>query len=233
MEQSAFASSTRGQTNLPWVDRAETFSEKCHPPINHFFFTSGGGEANDSAIKTARFFWISQGKPEKIKIISREYAYHGVTMGARSATGLASYWPMFGGKLPGFIHIPSPYPYRYVSNNSSVTQGRAAADELEKAILREGPETVAAFLAEPVQGAGGLMVPQDDYFPRIREICDKYDVLFIADEVITGFGRLGRWFGLEHWNVEPDIISFAKGITSGYRPLGGIGMSDRVYKVLA
>ena len=96
----------------------------------------------------------------------------------------------------------------------------------------EGPETVAAFLAEPVQGAGGLMVPQDDYFPRIREICNKYDVLFMADEVITGFGRLGRWFGLEHWNVEPDIISFAKGITSGYLPLGGIGMSDRVYQVL-
>ena len=104
---------------------------------------------------------------------------------------------------------------------------------MEKAILGEGAETVAAFLAEPVQGAGGLMVPQDEYFPRIREICDKYDVLFIADEVITGFGRLGRWFGLEHWKVEPDIISFAKGITSGYLPLGGIGMSDRVFKVLA
>ena len=103
----------------------------------------------------------------------------------------------------------------------------------KKRFLREGAETVAAFLAEPVQGAGGLMVPQDDYFPRIREICDKYDVLFMADEVITGFGRLGHWFGLEHWNVQPDIISFAKGITSGYLPLGGIGISDRVFKVLA
>jgi adenosylmethionine-8-amino-7-oxononanoate aminotransferase len=113
-----------------------------------------------------------------------------------------------------------------------VSQGRAAADELEKAILREGADTVAAFLAEPVQGAGGLMVPQDDYFPRIREICDKYDVLFMADEVITGFGRLGKWFGLSHWNVEPDIISFAKGITSGYLPLGGIGISDKVFKAL-
>src|SRR5204863_8420163 len=149
-----------------------------------------------------------------------------------NSAGLPGFWPMFGSRLTGFTHLPSPYPYRYVSSNPSVSQGRAGAGELEKAILNEGAETVAAFLAEPVQGAGGLMVPQDDYFPRIREICDKYDVLFIADEVITGFGRLGRWFGLSHWNVEPDIISFAKGITSGYLPLGGIGLSDRVSKAL-
>jgi len=154
-------------------------------------------------------------------------------MGAMNATGLASYWPMFGGKLPGFIHVPSPYPYRYVSSDPSETQGRAAANELEKAILREGPDSVAAFIAEPVQGAGGLIVPQADYFSRIREICDKYDVLMISDEVITGFGRTGTWFGLEHWNVQPDIISFAKGITSGYLPLGGIGVADRVYNVMA
>ena len=233
MEQLAFTSAYTGQTNLPAVQLAERLSELCYKSIKRFFFCSGGGEANDSAIKTARFFWISQGKPEKIKIISREHGYHGVTMGAMSATGMASYWPMFGGKLPGFIHIPSPYPYRYASGNSSGTQGRAAADELEKAILREGPETVAAFIAEPVQGAGGVIVPQADYFSRIREICDKYDVLVISDEVITGFGRTGKWFGLEHWNIQPDIISFAKGITSGYLPLGGIGLSDRVYKVLA
>jgi adenosylmethionine-8-amino-7-oxononanoate aminotransferase len=108
-----------------------------------------------------------------------------------------------------------------------------AANLLEKALLQEGPETVAAFIAEPVQGSGGLMVPPDDYFSRIREICDKYDVLFIADEVITGFCRTGRWFGLERYGVEPDIMSFAKGVTSGYIPLGGIGLSDRVFKVLA
>jgi len=233
MEQLAFASSYSGQTNIPAVQLAERLSERCYPSVNHFFFASGGGEANDSAIKTARFFWISQGKPEKMKIISREHAYHGVTMGAMSATGIPSYWPMFGGKLPGFIHIPSPYPYRYVSDNPSLSQGRAAADELEKAILGVGPDTVAAFIAEPVQGAGGLIVPQDDYFPRIREICNKYDVLLISDEVITGFGRTGKWFGLEHWKVEPDIFSFAKGITSGYLPLGGLGVSDRVYEVMA
>src|SRR5436309_6723360 len=125
MEQLAFASSYSGQTNIPAVQLAERLSERCYPSVNHFFFASGGGEANDSAIKTARFFWISQGKPDKLKIISREHAYHGVTMGAMSATGIASYWPMFGGKLPGFIHIPSPYPYRYAGGNP--------ADELEKA----------------------------------------------------------------------------------------------------
>ena len=233
MEQLAFTSAYTGHTNVPATQLAERLSERCYKSIHRFFFASGGGEANDSAIKTARFFWITQGKPEKIKIISREYAYHGVTMGAMSATGLPSYWPMFGGKLPGFLHIPSPYPYRYTSSENSQSQGRTAAGELEKAILREGSETVAAFIAEPVQGAGGLIVPQDDYFPRIREICDKYDVLLISDEVITGFGRTGKWFGLEHWNIEPDIMSFAKGITSGYLPLGGIGVSDRVYRVMA
>jgi putrescine---pyruvate transaminase len=225
MEQLAFASAYTGQTNIPAVQLAERLADRAYKSVNHFFFSSGGGDANDSAIKTARFFFISQGKPEKLKIIGRENGYHGVTLAAMSATGIASYWPMFGGKLPGFIHIPSPYPYRYT--------GDGAADELEKAILREGPETVAAFIAEPVQGAGGLIVPLDDYFPRIREICNKYDVLLITDEVITGFGRTGKWFGLEHWKVEPDIMTFAKGITSGYLPLGGIGLSDRVYKVMA
>jgi len=233
MEQVAFVSSYAGNTNIPAVQLAEKLSSLCYPSFNHFFFASGGGEANDSAIKTARFFWNSQGRREKVKIIGREYGYHGVTMGAMSATGLPAYWPMFGGKLPGFVHIASPYPYRFVSENGSVSQGRAAADLLEAAILQEGADTVAAFIAEPVQGAGVLIVPQDDYFPRIREICNKYDVLFIADEVITGFGRTGRWFGLEHWKVEPDMISFAKGITSGYLPLGGIGLSDRVYRALA
>jgi putrescine---pyruvate transaminase len=233
MEQLAFASGYTGSTTLPAVQLGERLAALSYRGIQRFFFTSGGGEANDSAIKTARFFWNSQGKAEKTKIIAREHGYHGVTMGAMSATGIAAYWPMFGGKLPGFLHIPSPYPYRFASEDTTVSSGIAAANLLEKAILAEGAETVAAFMAEPVQGAGGVIVPQDDYFKRIREICDKYDVLFIADEVITGFGRTGRWFGLEQYGVEPDILSFAKGITSGYLPLGGIGLSERIYKVIA
>lgn len=233
METLAFASGYVGSTNVPAVTLAEKLSTLCYPSINHFFFTSGGAEANETALKTARYYWIAQGKPGKMKIISREFAYHGVTMAAMSATGLPAFWPMFGGKLPGFLHIKSPYPYRFVSDDPSVTPGVAAANLLEKMIVQEGPETVAAFIAEPVQGSGGLMVPPDDYFPRIREICNEYDILFVADEIITGFGRTGRWFGLEHYGVEPDIITFAKGITSGYIPLGGVGMSDRVYEVMA
>jgi adenosylmethionine-8-amino-7-oxononanoate aminotransferase len=232
MEELAFASSYVGQTNIPAARLAEKLSNLCYPSINHFFFASGGGESNDSAIKTARYFWIVQGKTEKTKIISRDHAYHGVTMGAMSATGIPAFWPMFGGKLPGFSHIASPYPYRFVPDDQSVTPGVAAANHLEKAILREGADTVAAFIAEPVQGAGGVMVPPDDYFPRIREICNKYDVLLIADEIITGFGRTGKWFGLERYGIEPDIMSFAKGITSGYIPLGGIGIADRVNDVI-
>ena len=232
MEQLAFVSGYVGATNVPAVQLAEKLASLAYPSINHFFFTAGGGESIETAFKTARFFWITQGKPEKTKIISRDFAYHGVTMAAMSATGIPIFWPMFGGKLPGFIHIKSPYPYRFVSEDPSVSPGVAAANLLEKAILQEGPETVAAFIAEPVQGSGGLIVPPDDYFPRIREICDKYDVLFISDEIITGFGRTGRWFGLERYGVQPDILAFAKGITSGYIPLGGIGLSDRVYKVM-
>lgn len=233
MERLAFASSYSGQSNVPAITLAERIASLCYGSINHFFFASGGGESVDSAIKTARHHWIAQGRADKLKIIARDHAYHGVTMGAMSATGIPVFWPMFGGKLPGFIHIASPYPYRFAHTDRSVTPGVAAANLLEEAILREGPDTVAAFIAEPVQGAGGVIVPPPDYFPRVREICTRYDVLLIADEVITGFGRTGDWFGLSRYGVEPDIITFAKGVTSGYIPLGGIGLSDRVHAVLA
>ena len=180
----------------------------------------------------ARYYWKLKGKPDKTKVISRIWGYHGVTLAAMCATGINPYWPMFEPRMPGFIHIPSPYPYLYEAPEGAVSQGIAAADELEKAILEEGPDTVAMFIAEPVQGAGGVIVPQDDYFPRIREICDKYEVLLVSDEVITGFGRTGKMFGLQHWGVEPDLIQFAKAITSGYFPLGGIGVSDEIADVM-
>jgi adenosylmethionine-8-amino-7-oxononanoate aminotransferase len=153
-------------------------------------------------------------------------------MAAMSATGLPAYWPMFEPRVPGFVHIESPYPYRFVNKTPELSDGVAAANLLEEAILREGADTVAGFIAEPVQGAGGVIVPQDDYFTRIREICDQYEVLLIADEVITGFGRTGTWFGLERYGIEPDIAQFAKGITSGYIPLGGIGVSDAISEAI-
>ena len=232
MSTLAYASAYAGSTNYPAIALAERLSELAYPAINTFFFTSGGAESSESSFKTARFYWKATGKPDKVKIISRLRAYHGVTLAAMSATGLPAYWPMFEPRVPGFLHIDSPDPYRFINNDPAITQGVAAANQLEAAILKEGPDTVAAFIAEPVQGAGGVIIPQDDYFARIREICDKYEVLLIADEVITGFGRTGRWFGLEHYGIEPDIMQFAKGITSGYVPLGGIGVSDKIRETI-
>lgn len=228
----AFHSSYAGGSNEPAIALAERLSRLLYPSINTFFFTSGGAEASETSFKTARFYWKARGKPEKIKVISRHRAYHGLTLAAMSATGLSAFWPMFEPRTPGFLHIDPPDPYRFVNRDPNASLGVAAANALEEAILREGPETVAAFIAEPVQGAGGVIVPPADYFGRIREICTRHDVLFIADEVITGFGRTGRWFGLEHYGVEPDIIQFAKGITSGYVPLGGIGVSDAIRDVI-
>ena len=231
MRELGYASGYTGSSNPSAIALAERLADICYPNINHFFFTSGGGESTDSNIKMARYYWKLKGKPNKTKVISRQWGYHGVTLAAMAATGISAYWPMFEPRVPGFVHIPSPYPYRYQAppgTDTGVSQGVAAANELEKAILREEPDTVAMFIAEPVQGAGGVIVPQDDYFPRIREICDQYEVLLVADEVITGFGRTGKMFALEHWGVQPDMIQYAKAITSGYFPLGGIGISDEI-----
>lgn len=231
METLGYCSAYAGSSNPPAIELAEKLSQLCYPSINRFFFTSGGGEATETSIKVARSYWKLRGREQKTKVISREWGYHGVTLAAMSATGIKSYWPLFEPRVPGFFHIPSPYPYRYEAP-AGVSQGIAAANELEKAILREGPDTVGMFLAEPVQGAGGVIPPQDDYFPRIREICDQYEVLFVADEVITGFGRTGKWFALDHWGVEPDVIQFAKAVTSGYFPFGGVGVNDAIADVL-
>ena len=232
MQEMAFASGYTGSSNPRAIELAERLAAICYPSINRFYFTSGGGESTDSNIKLARHYWKLMGKPNKTKVISRIWGYHGTTLAAMCCTGIEPYWTMFEPRIPGFSHIPTPYPYRYEAPEGAASQGIAAADELEKAILAEGPDTVAMFIAEPVQGAGGVIVPQDDYFPRIREICTEYDVLFVSDEVITGFGRTGTMFGLEHWGVEPDLIQFAKAITSGYFPLGGIGMSDAIADII-
>jgi adenosylmethionine-8-amino-7-oxononanoate aminotransferase len=231
METLAYASGYCGSSNVPAIELGERLSRLMPAAINRFFFTSGGAEANESAIKVARSYWKRRGRPGKTKVISRDLGYHGLTLAAMSATGIPSYWPLFEPRVPGFVQIPAPYPYR-AAQVEGTSYGIAAADELEKAILREGADTVAMFLAEPVLGVGGVIVPPDDYFPRIRQICDRYDVLLAADEVITGFGRTGRWFALEHWDVAPDMVQFAKAITSGYFPLGGVGVSDEIARVL-
>ena len=229
MRELAFASAYAGSSNRPAIELAERLAGLCYPNIGKFFFTCGGAEANETAIKTARYYWKRAGHPGKYKVVSGTYAYHGTTLAAMSATGLASYWPMFEPRVPGFVHIASPYPYRFAARAGDPrSPGEQAADLLEQAIQEEGPDTVAAFLAEPVQGAGGVIVPPDDYWPRIRQICDKYGILLVSDEVMSGWGRTGEWFAVDNWKVVPDIITTAKGITSGYAPLGAAIVSDKI-----
>jgi len=232
MESLAFATNYAGSANVPAIQLARRLTEIAYPNLSAAFFTSGGAESNESAFKTARFYWKAKGRPEKVKVIAREFGYHGVTLAAMSATGVAGYAKMFEPRVPNFVHTAAPYAYRLAGVKPGETVGQAAARMLEETILREDPDTVAAFIAEPVQGAGGIIVPPDDYFPRVREVCAKHDVLFIADEVITGFGRTGRWFALERWGVQPDILAFAKGITSGYLPLGGIMVSEPIRQAM-
>jgi putrescine---pyruvate transaminase len=229
MRRMAYTSNYVGMSNPPAIVLAHKLAGYAHPDLNTTFFASGGSEANDTAFKTARYYWKRMGKRDKYKIIARKYAYHGITLAATFATGIARYHEMFGPALPGFLHVPAPHAYRYEGDiRDGETVGQAAARALEEAILREGPETVAAVIAEPVQSVGGIIVPPGDYFPLVRAICDKYDVLIIVDEVITGFGRTGKLFGIHNWNLRPDILSFAKGITSGYLPLGGVQISDAI-----
>src|SRR5712672_4099791 len=229
MRKIAYASAYVGATNEPAIRLGEKIVKHAYANSSAIYYTTGGAESNESAFKTARFFWKIQDKPNKTKIISRMHSYHGVTMAAMSATGMPAYHKMFGPLMPGFIQVAAPYPYRWQGNQEC---GIGAAEAVEKAILAEGADTVAAVIAEPVMGAGGVIVPPESYFPKLRQICDQYEVLLIADEVITGFGRTGRWFSLGHWGVEPDIVSFAKGVTSGYLPLGGNILSKRVHEAI-
>jgi putrescine aminotransferase len=229
MEQLAYASAYAGFTNEPAIRLAERIVDLAYDNMAAVYFTTGGAEANESAFKFARYHWKRLGKPDKVKIISRRYGYHGVTLAAMSATSLPNYHKMFGPLVPEFLQVAPPYPYRWTGNGDP---GAAAADAVEDTILAEGADNVAAVIAEPVMGSGGVIVPPPSYFPRLREVCDRHDVLLIADEVITGFGRTGQWFGLGHWGIEPDLMSFAKGVTSGYLPLGGVVVSKRLHQVI-
>jgi len=229
MKKIAFASAYVGATNEPAIRLSEKIVKHAYSNSSAVYFTTAGAESNESSFKFARYYWKVKDKPNKTKIISRTHAYHGVTMAAMSATGMKAYHNMFGPLVPGFLQVAAPYAYRWQGNQEA---GIGAAEAVEKAIQAEGPDTVAAVICEPVMGAGGVIVPPDSYFPKLREICDRYDVLLIADEVITGFGRTGRWFALGHWGVEPDLVSFAKGVTSGYLPLGGVIVSKRVHDAM-
>jgi putrescine aminotransferase len=234
----AFNNNYVGFVNIPSTRLAEKLIEITYSNLNAVYFTTSGAESNESAFKTARFFWKLQGKPDKIKIISRRWGYHGVTMAAASATGLPAYHKMFAPLVPNFIQTVGPYRFRCELEGDAGPRpctdpaGHDYAAELEKTLVEQDPDTVAAILGEPVQGAGGVIVPPDDYWPKLRKIADRHNVLLIADEVITGFGRTGKMFALEHWNVQPDIVSFAKGVTSAYLPLGGIMVSRQVQNAI-
>src|SRR5205809_5967773 len=222
IKEIAYFSAYTGSSNVPAITLASRLVELAGNNFTGVFFTSGGAESNESAFKTARFYWKAQGKPDKTKVIARLNAYHGVTLQAMSATGMGAYWKMFEPRVPGFVHIQTCYPYRFQGAKPGETVGQAAARELEDAILREGPDTVAAFIGEPIHGGGGVIYPTEDYWPRVREVCTRHKVLLIADEVITGFCRTGRWFATGHWKIQPDIRLFAKAVMRGYLPLGRI-----------
>lgn len=196
---------------------------------NRIFFTTGGSESVEAAWKLARQYFRVTGRPQRTKVISRHIAYHGATMGALSITGVTDIRVPFEPLVPGAIKVPNTNFYRapYFSDDLEAFS-RWAADSIEQAILFEGPETVAAVFLEPVQNAGGCFPPPPGYFARVREICDRYGVLLVSDEVICGFGRLGHWFGAQRYEYQPDILTMAKGMTSGYCPLGAMAVSDRL-----
>lgn len=200
-------------THPPAIEASKLVTSLAPGDLDSVFWVSSGSEAVESAIKFARQYHQSRGNPGKTKVISRKLAYHGTTMGALSATGLDSIRNQFGPLLPGFLKV---------DNTLGATDGVALAKQVEDLILAEGPDTVGLVMAEPVQNGGGCLVPPDGYWQELRRICDKYDVLLQADEVINAFGRLGHWFGSELVGVVPDMISFAKGATSGYVPVGGL-----------
>jgi adenosylmethionine-8-amino-7-oxononanoate aminotransferase len=223
-----------GLSNPRAIELAERLVQILPAGLGHIFFTNGGSESNETAFKIARFFWHQRGKPNKVKIISRLLGYHGMTMATTTATGIQEYKEAAGPQVESIVHTLAPYPYRPPCGaNSPEECGELCAQALEDTIRREGKETVAAFIAEPVLGASGLIPPSDNYLKRCREICTENDVLFIADEVITGFGRTGSWFASQTYGFTPDLLCMAKGITSGYLPLGAVAISEDVYAGMA
>ena len=212
------------------IELAQRLADLAPGDLNRVFFTTSGSEAVESAWKLAKQYFKLTGQPGRYKVISRDIAYHGTTMGALAITGLAPIKAPFEPLPPGGVRVPNTNFYRapgFVADDL-VAFGRWAADEIDRAIEREGPESVAAVFLEPVQNSGGCFPPPPGYFERVREICDKHGVLLVSDDVICAFGRLGHYFGAERYNYQPDIITFAKGVTSGYAPMGGMLASDRL-----
>jgi len=219
-------------SNEPAIRLAERLTQIAPAGIDHALFCSSGSEANETALKVVRSVQKMRGQAGRTKILPRHFAYHGVTLATTSMTGLPACRDPFDLPLPGFIHAPAPHPYAERSKLDRTAYGRWCIDETRDLIEAEGPETIAAMFIEPVQGAGGVIVPPDGYLLALRKLARDFEILFVADEVITGFGRLGSWFASSLWSLEPDLITLAKGLTSGYLPMGATLLSEPISREL-
>jgi putrescine aminotransferase len=219
-------------THVPGIALANKLADLAPRDLNHVFFAGSGSEANDTNLRMVRQYWALKGKPEKSVIISRWNAYHGSSVGSGSLGGMKGMHAQGGMPIPDIHHIDQPDWWSEGGDMTPQDFGLERAQQLEKAILELGEDRVAAFIAEPVQGAGGVIIAPDTYWPEIQRICDKYEILLIADEVICGFGRTGHWFGSQAMNIRPDIMTIAKGLSSGYAPIGGSIVSDEIASVI-
>lgn len=216
----------------PVLELAKVISDIAPAGMNHVFFTGSGSEGNDTMLRMVRHYWAIKGQPNKKTIISRKNGYHGSTVAGASLGGMTYMHEQGDLPIPGITHIAQPYWYGEGGDMSPEEFGVWAANQLEEKILEVGVDNVGAFIAEPIQGAGGVIVPPETYWPRIKEILAKYDILFVADEVICGFGRTGEWFGSDFYDLKPHMMTIAKGLTSGYIPMGGLIVHDDVVAVL-
>ncbi|HEY6169350.1 MAG TPA: aminotransferase [Verrucomicrobiae bacterium] len=232
MERLPYYPSFFNTSTEPSIRLAARLAKLAPPRVRHTMFCNSGSEANETALKLIRFYNRALGRPQKTKIITRVYAYHGVTLATASMTGLPTGHGPFNLPLPGFLHAPAPHAYAANTDLDPVSYGEWCVEETERMIEREGTDTVAAMFIEPIQGAGGVIIPPPGYLKALRELCRERDILFVADEVITGFGRLGDWLASDLWQLDPDVIVLAKGITSGYFPLGATMVSDEIADVL-
>lgn len=232
MQELPYYNSFFKSAHPPAIELARLLAELTPPQFNRVFYAGGGSEANDTIVRMVRRYWALCGEPGRDVIISRVNAYHGSTMAGASLGGMSAMHAQGGLPIPGIVHIEQPYWFENGIDLSPEEYGIKAARRLAEKIEEVGPERIAAFIGEPIQGAGGVIIPPDTYWPEIQRICRHYGILLIADEVVCGFGRTGHWFGCEHFGFEPDFMTLAKAITSGYQPLGAVMVSDRVAEVL-
>ena len=216
----------------PAIELAKQLVDLTPPQFNRVFFTGSGSEGNDTVVRLVRRYWDLLGQPQRKVIISRVNAYHGSTMAGASLGGMAFMHAQGGLPIPDIVHIPQPYWYADGGNLSPAEFGLRTARALAQKIEEIGAHRVAAFIGEPIQGAGGVIIPPETYWPEIQRICDQYGILLVADEVICGFGRTGHWFGSDLYGIRPDLMTIAKGLSSGYLPIGGVMVGDRVADVL-